>query len=149
MNQYYFSLKNLIRFLLLTSSLLLSNAPILNAKPARDFAASATLKPDVCRIVFLDTDLECDYVAIGAFSDGNGNIKLCSDPYCLILILRSTQLNNVAKGKKFMVYSMAWQTGNSIDSQWQTDVTCDFDSDGGVGCIGKMEDNSSFATYFY
>lgn len=139
-------LKKMVASVLTSVGLLSLNASPTLAKPAVNYAAHETFYPSTCTIAIEGEKYTCDYTVMGAFNDASANLKLCSKRYCLILMLNSTQLANVADGENFYVRQMAWQRGNSIRDQWDVSMQCGFKSDA-MGCIGELENGSAIAIY--
>lgn len=102
-------LKKIISILTMTTvSLLVFHSNVL-AEKAKTYIYSDTLYPDTCNISTGSDYYKCDYVIVGIFASGSGNIKLCDQEDCLILILDSDEFKALANGEKFYVTEIAWQ----------------------------------------
>lgn len=117
------------------------------ARPTENFTVYKSFYPSTCRLNLNGTTYSCDYVVVGAFNDGSGNLKLCSQQYCLILEVTASQLANIASQRDFYVYQMSWQQGSSIVSDWNSSMRCGISSTDGIGCIGTSDNGAEIAIY--
>jgi hypothetical protein len=113
-----------------------------DSRPTENFTVYKSFYPSTCRLTLNGTTYFCDYVVVGAFNDGSGNLKLCSQQYCLILELTASQLANVASQRDFYVYQMSWQQASSIVSDWNSSMRCGISSTDGIGCIGTSDNGA-------
>jgi hypothetical protein len=130
---------------LTTLSLATINVGTTLAKPATDYADYRTLNPSECTIVLSGDKYYCDYITIGIFPNGSGNIKLCSNEYCFILILDDVAFTRAADGRRFNVDEIAWQEGRRIRYQQAARLDCILSS--GVACRGNLQNGSGVAIY--
>lgn len=128
-----------------TLSLATINVNATLAKPATEYVDYRTLNPSECTIVINREDFSCDYITIGIFQNGSGNIKLCSNQYCLILILDDVAFTRAADGRRFNVDEVAWQEGRTIKYQQSARLDCILGS--GVACQGNLRNGSAVAIY--
>lgn len=126
-------------------SLVTLNVGATLAQPARDYRDYRTLYPRDCTIALDGDRYYCDYIIIGIFNNGSGNIKLCSQEYCFILILDGDNFIRAADGRRFDVREIAWQEGNYIKYRQQASLDCALGE--GVACRGNFRNGTRVAIY--
>ena len=139
-------LKQLATFALTSVSLLSLNVSTVLAKPAQTYSYRKTFYPSNCSIFLKGEKSNCNYVVLGAFNNGTGNIKLCSKAHCLILMLSRNQLKNAGKGRNFYIWQMSWQRGSYIKAEWDTSMRCNL-RNSEMSCIGEFKNGSSISMY--
>ncbi|NJO63382.1 MAG: hypothetical protein HC836_35770 [Richelia sp. RM2_1_2] len=139
-------LKQIAAFALTSVSLLSLNVSTVLAKPADTYSQHKTFYPSNCSVFLKGSKFDCNYVVIGAFDNGTGNIKLCSKVDCLILMLNRNQLQNAGNGKNFYIWQMSWQKGSYIEAEWDTSMRCNLQNNE-MSCIGEFNNGSSISVY--
>lgn len=140
-------LKTLISIFLATTSLSILNLPIALAEPTRPFLRSRTFYPDVCKIALEGEVYYCNYLVMGYFSNGNGNIQLCDyRGNCFILIIDENAAEQILNDEIFSVTDLAWKRNNKITHRFAGYLDCGVSQEG-IGCIGTLSDGTSLAIY--
>ncbi len=140
-------LKKLAAAVLTSVGLFCVNVAPTLARSTDSFTIHKSFYPSKCSLAFNGSRYYCDYVVVGAFNDGSGNLKLCSQQYCLILEITPSQLANVAAEQDFNVYQISWQQGNRILYESNSSMRCGFSRSDGIGCIGTSENGTKIAIY--
>ncbi len=139
-------LKQIAAFALTSVSVLSLNVSTVLAKPTQTYNYRKTLYPSNCSIFLKGSKFNCNYLVLGAFNSGTGNIKLCSKVDCLVLMLSRNQFKNAANSKNFYIWQMSWQRGNYIKAQWDTYMRCNL-RNSEMSCIGEFKNGSSISMY--
>jgi hypothetical protein len=139
-------LKQITAFALTSVSLLSLNVSTVLAKPTQTYSRYKSFYPSNCSVFLKGSKFDCNYVVIGAFDNGTGNIKLCSEAHCLILILNRNQLQNAANGKNFYIWQMSLQKGSYIEAEFDTSMRCNL-RNSEMSCIGEFKNGSSIGVY--
>ena len=139
-------LKQIAAFALTSVSLLSLNVNTALASRAQAYSYRKTFYPSNCSVFLRGEKFNCNYLVIGAFNNGTGNIKLCSKSGCLILMLSRNQLKNAANSRNFYIRQLYWQRGGYIKSQWDTYMRCNL-RNSEMSCIGEFKNGSSISMY--
>ncbi|MDJ0736011.1 MAG: hypothetical protein QNJ47_18435 [Nostocaceae cyanobacterium] len=139
-------LKKIVASLLTSVGLFSFNPNTALAERAVVYDLHKTFYPSTCSVFIGGEEYTCNYMVIGGFNDASGNIKLCSNSYCLIMMLNRSQLVSVANGRDFYVRKMSWQRGYSIDYEWNTSMKCGFRGNK-MGCLGELANGNSIGIY--
>jgi hypothetical protein len=139
-------LKQIAAFALTSVSLLSLNVNTALANRAQAYSYRKTFYPSNCSVFLKGEKFDCNYLVLGAFNNGTGNIKLCSKADCLILMLSRNQLQNAGNGRNFYVGEMSWQRGNYIKAQLDTSMRCNLRNNE-MSCIGEFQNGSSISMY--
>ncbi|MBD2139364.1 hypothetical protein H6F32_17745 [Anabaena sp. FACHB-1237] len=140
-------LKKFLSILLAGTSLSIFNPQIALAERARPFLRAETFYPDVCTIALEGEVYYCNYLVMGFFSDGNGNIQFCDyRSNCFILIMDVNAAEKIVNDQSFSITDLAWQRNNKIVNRFEGYLDCAASTEG-IGCIGTLSDGKSIAIY--
>lgn len=116
---------------------------IVLAERAKNYLGSDIIYPDNCAISIGGEGYNCHHIIIGVFPNSSGNIKLCDQQYCFVLIIDANQFENLANGEVSYVGEIAWQKNRKLQ-RFPANLSCT--SRQGLICFGYLN-NTPIAIY--